>query len=114
MSLLPIEIRIAGGASKADRVNAGQAIAASFGGIVTFARPPAVWDGDVWVLRCECEDIAAVSIPAIDGFTVTVGGVVVEAPAVAAEPGCFTCGPVEPFVPPVKKATKPRSRAVPG
>lgn len=113
---VPLEIRITGGASAADRVNAGQTIARGFCGLVTFANPPAAWDGDAWVLRCECEDIAAVSVPAIDGFTVTVGGVTVEPPAVIADepPPCFTCGPVESFAPPAKKTPKPRNRAVPG
>jgi len=111
----PIEIRISGGANATARVNAGAAVCGAVAGRVTFAaEQPTGWDGDEWVIRCEADDVAAVSALAVlDGFTVAVGGVVVSAPEPVA--ACFMCGPVDTFTPePPKKGQKVRRRATPG
>lgn len=74
------EIRISGGTASG-RVVAGQSVCAALAGRITFPDAATSWDGDVWVIRCSCDDAACLRDIAVDGFTVTVDGVEVEASA---------------------------------
>lgn len=86
-----IIIRISGGDSPSDRIKAGKVACQSLTG-VTFSDPPAAWDGLDWCVFVEGTDVDAIlaAVVAVDGFIVSVGGVVVSkswhAPSSAAPP----------------------------